>query len=537
MKPRGPFARLAPAARGPFARAALAALALGACAPEGPARPARPAPVPPPPVAAPAAPDPLGPKPEATEPAPFTPPTPLAFGGPSGSKVWLLERHALPLVSVALALPYGASSDPPDAGGLAHLVADMVDEGAGARDAVAFSSALEELGARLSARASRDYSVVVLETTADNLDKALALFGDAVLRPRHAPKDFARVTALWKNALRARGDDPSEVARVVTPAAFFGPSHPYGRPVEGSLGGPAIARERVAAWHRRLFRPEAATFVVAGDVTRERAASALAAAFKGWATPRDPAPAPAPPAPPAAPPPAGRRTVAVEREGAPQVVISLVRRGVAAADPARPALELLNVPLGGTFTSRLNQNLREDHGWTYGARTGFDAQRADGTFLVRTSVRTDALAEALRETLKELDQMAQKGPSDAEVAGAKALARADAIRSYGSLGSIALGLAANAGLGLPPDADAAFLAAQMAEGRARLAELGRRHVDTGDLTLVFVGPRRPIEDALAANQLPPPERWTNEGRPLDGAKAPDKPAAKPADKPTPPAGR
>ncbi len=502
-----PGAARARLTRGLFALASL----LGACAAEAPARPPRAA-APPPAVAAPPS-DPLGPKPEPPEAAAFTPPAPLTFGGPAGSKAWLLERHNLPLVSVALVVPYGAACDPPDAGGLAHLAADMLDEGAGARDAVAFSSALEELGARLSAQADRDFSVVALETTADNLDKALALFGDAVLRPRHAPKDFARVTALWKNALRARGDDPAEVARVVGPSAFFGPAHPYGRPPEGGLDGPPIGRERVAAWHRRLWRPEAATFVIAGDVTRERAAASLEAAFKGWKAPREPAPAPAAGAL-AAPPAAGRRTVLVEREGAPQVVIALTRRGVSAADPARPALELLNVPLGGTFTSRLNQNLREDHGWTYGARSGFGALRDAGTFSVRTAVRTDALADALRETLKELDLMAQKGPTDAEVASAKAQARSDAIGSYGSLASIALGLAANAGLGLPPDADAAALAAQMSASRARLAELGRAHLAPDAATLVFVGPRKPIEDALAANKLPPPERWSAEGKPL-----------------------
>lgn len=511
------------------------------CAPPEPVRPPAPRPAPPPPPPpAPPPPDPLGPKPEPAAAASFTPPSPLTSAGPAGSKLWLFERHNVPLVSVALVVPYGSSSDPADAGGLTHLAADMIDEGAGSRDALAFSSALEELGARLVARADRDYSVVAVETTAENLDKALALLGDAVLRPRHSIKDFARVTALWKNALRARGDDPGEVARVVSPAAFFGPAHPYGRPSEGSLGGRPITRERVTAWHRRLWRPEAATFVVAGDVTSQRATSAIEAAFKGWKAPREPAPAPpsssssssssaatasagAVPSSSPSSAVAGRRTIVVERAEAPQVVISLVRRGVSAADAGRPLLDLLNIPLGGSFTSRLNQNLREDHGWTYGARSGFAALRGAGTFVVRTSVKTDALADALRETLKELDQMAQKGPSDAEVASAKAQARADAIGSYGSLASIALGLAANAGLGLPPDADASSLAAQMGAGRDRLAELGRSHLAPDEATLVFVGPRRPIEEAIAANKLPPPERWSVEGKPLDPAKGGDKP--------------
>jgi predicted Zn-dependent peptidase len=505
--------------RSPGGAALAAALALGACAPAAPAARAPARPTPPAPAAAPA--DPLGPRPAPAEPAPYAPPSPLAFAGPAGSKVWLLERRGLPLASVVLVVPYGSAADPPDAGGLAHLTADMLDEGAGGRDALAFSSALEELGARFFARAATDFTLVGVETTTERLDAALALLADAVLRPRHAPKDFARVTALWKNALRARGDDPESVAGVVAPAAFFGPAHPYGRPPEGSVGGPPIGRERVAAWHRRLFRPEAATFVVAGDVTRERAAASLASAFGAWKAPREAAPAPAKAAP--APPPA-RRTVLVDRPDAPQVVLTVVRGAVAAADPGLPALDLLNVPLGGSFTSRLNQNLREDHGWTYGAGSTFVARRDGGTFAASASVRTDALAGALRETLGELDRMARRGPTADEVAQAKAQARAGAIASRRSLASIALALAADAGLGLPPEAEATFLGAQMAADRARLAELARAYVDPGGATLVLVGPARAVEEALAANRLPPPERWSAEGKPLaappTAAKAP-----------------
>ena len=465
--------------------------------------------------------DALGPRPSPPEPAPYLPPSPEVFDGPAGSKIWLLERHTLPLVAVAAVVPVGAAAEPAGLGGLAMITADMMDEGAGARDALAFSSALDALGAQLTSSADRDRSTVMLEVVSSKLPEALSLLGDAVVRPRHDAKDFRRVSSLWKNALKARGDDPNGVARLVSSAAFFGLDNPYGRPVDGTLqSAQKLRREDVLRWHKAIWRPDMTTFVVVGDTTRSAIRAELDRVFGGYAAPKDPKPQAPEPSPPA--PTKGPRTVLVDRPDAPQIVVSVLRPGVAAGSPDLPRLALLNVALGGSFTSRLNQNLREDHGWTYGASSRFAAQRWGGMFLARAAIRTDAVTDALREMLREVSLIGREGLREDEVSKVRALVRADAIESYGSVRAVAASLAANAALGLPPDEDARELGSQITATRGALSDLAGRYLGGDGVTIVLVGPRKAIEQALSANGLPAPEVRDVQGRPAapPGAKAP-----------------
>jgi predicted Zn-dependent peptidase len=449
-------------------------------------------------------------RPEVADPGPFVPPSPEVFEGPGGSKVWLLERHGLPLVSLVALVPNGASADG-KLPGRAHLTADMLDEGTDKLDAVAFSRALEDLGAQLRSSADREKSAVSLEALSSRFPEALALLGAAITRPRHAEADWKRVSALWKNALKARGDDPSTVARLVTSAVLWGADHPYGQPAEGtSASARQLSLKEVARWHKILWHPQNVTFVVVGDVSRAKITDELGRAFDAWrnAPPRAEVKIDFP-APPVAP-----RTVLVDRPDAPQVVMTVARRAASSSNPELPLLELTNIALGGSFTSRLNQNLREDHGWTYGARSAFSGLRHGGVFLARASIRTDAIEPALRETLAELKKMADEGPSPEEVTKIKALARADAVETYGSLQALAAALASDAAQGLPPDHNARALAAQGAATREALLPLARRGFSPDDATLLLVGPRKAIEAALKANGLPAPEERDTEGRPV-----------------------
>lgn len=460
--------------------------------------------------------DPLAEKPAVTPAAVFVPPVPEVFDGPAGSKIWLLERHTLPLVSLAVVTPLGAAAEPGDRGGLAVVTADMLDEGAGTRDALAFSAALDELGAHLSTAADRDKSLVACDVLSERFEPALALVADAIVRPRHDAKDFGRVSALWKNALRSRGDDPQDVARLVSSAALFGVDHPYGRPLEGTTASAGrVGLPDVARFHHMVWRPDMVTFVVVGDTTRAKIGAQLEKAFAGWTAPKEPKPelpAPKPPEP-------GPRVVVVEREGAPQVVMTVIKPGVAASSPELPGLGLLNVALGGSFTSRLNQNLREDHGWTYGARTRFAGHRTAGSFVARAAIRADAIEPALKETLKEIDALAKSGLDDGENGKVRALVRAEAIETYGSIGAIARSLAQNAALGLPPDQDARELAAQASVKPADLTALSAKYLPTASATIVLVGPRKAIEAALSANGLPQGETRDVEGKPTTSRKA------------------
>jgi predicted Zn-dependent peptidase len=498
------------------ARLALVALLSSGC---GSASKVPPPPAPPP-VASPVTPqasaatDPLGPRPVPQAPVAYVPPEPRVLEGPGRSKVWLLERHNLPLVTAAVVVPYGSALEPAEQGGLAFAAADMLDEGAGDRDALAFSQAVNDLGAHLASSADRDASVVSLQVLAGKLEQALALMADAITRPRHDPKDWTRVQALWVNALKNRAHDPDEVARVATPALFYG-DHPYAHPPEGTLtSAQHVALGDIASWHKRIWRPDVATFIVVGDVTADKVTSLLAKSFTGWKTPTTL------PVPPSVEPylvrPKGVRTFVVDRADAPQVVMSFASAGPRAGDGVFARLGMLNIGLGGSFTSRLNQNLREDHGWTYGARSRFTAQRGAGMFVVRAAIKSDAISPALREARKEVDRMAKEGLADAEVDKLRALVNGDALESYATVHGTSASLATNASLGLASDQDVKDLASQRSATAKDLSALAAKYLDLSSGLVVLVGPKDLAVKALSDNGLPSPEFVDGDGKPLGG---------------------
>jgi zinc protease len=489
-----------------------------------PAVPATPAPTATPAPKPSAAPDTLGPKPTLAPPAPFTPPAPQMFTTANGMTVWLLERRGLPLVAVSLAIPIGAAADPKDAQGLAWITANMLDEGAGTRSAVQVSTAIDDLGGSLATGAMADGSYANLSVLKKNFGAAFKVFSDVVARPKLDPKEWKRVSDLWKNDLKKRASDPDAVARVVAPAALFGPDAPYGHPTDGRTATAAkINLAAVKSFYASAWRSDQATLVVVGDITRDEVLAAIDdSALKGWKAPKTPKLAP--PAPP--PPPAGKlRLVLVDRPAtAAQSVIVVAREGVTAADPRAPLLDLVNAALGGSFTSRLNQNLREEHGWTYGAASRFAETRGTGSFTARASVVTEATGKSLEQMLLELNKMASSGLSEDEVSKVLAQDRAELVQNYEGVGGIAWQLAKLSMLGLPPEFDASASRARQQATRARLGELATL-VDPKAATILIVGPRAAVVPQLAALKLPneqvlpAPELWDAEGYPIPASPA------------------
>jgi len=494
------------------AHVALAALSCGGAPAAPPAPPPAPPPVAQPPTAAPAPSDPLGPRPIPPPAQPFVPPAPQVLEGPGKSKVWLLERHGLPLATVAIVVPYGSATEPIEKGGLAHATADMLDEGAGDRDALAFSQAVNDLGARLASGADRDASSVSIQVLSSKLEPALALLADAVVKPRHEKKDWSRVSALWNNALKNRTQEPNDVARVVTTFAYYGAKHPYAHPPDGTMASAKkVQLGDIAKWHKTIWRPDAATFIVVGDVKPADLTALLNKTFAVWKAPAESAPAVADPGPA---PPRELRSFVVDRPDAPQIVMSWVRPGPKASEAAYAPLSMINIALGGSFTSRLNQNLREDHGWTYGARSSVNAQRSAGMVVVRAAIRADAIAGALRETRKELSTIAKDGLGSDDIEKVRALLNGDALESYGTVRGVTGSLAGNASLGLLPDQDVRDLAAQRSATPKDLASLAAKYFDLSAATLVLVGPKDLAVKALAENGLPKPEFVDAEGAPV-----------------------
>lgn len=435
----------------------------------------------------------LGARPGLPAPAPFTPPVPVAYKRPNGMTVWLLERHTLPIVSIELVVPAGAAYDPQDKGGLAHMTANMLDEGAGKRGALEISRDVDRLGATLHTGAYADYAFAQITTLKKNLGPASAILGDVVARPTFSGVEWKRVYDLWTNELKARQSDPGAVAEVVAAKQVFG-TNPYGHPTSGTTkSAKSVSLEDVKGFYKKAWRPETSTVVIVGDIARAEVDPLLDTMFAGWKTPDVPAPGQG-----ASPLTGGRKVVLVDRPDAPQSVIALVKTGVKADDPEAPPLVRVNGALGGSFTSRLNQDLREEHGWSYGAKSRFAFTRGVGIFVASAAVHTEHTGDALKAMLADVEGMAQKGLTDEEVEKTKLLARADLVESFEGVENATRRLSRNAGIGLAPDHEAKASARLYGASKDDLGKLAAKYVDPKGAVIVIVGPRAAVEKQLAA---------------------------------------
>ncbi len=374
-------------------------------------------------------------KPDIAASPPFAPLLPETFTLSNGITVHHWQRSELPLISMTMLFPGGATNDPPDQAGLASLTTNMLDEGAGDLGAIAFSDTMDELGASFRASSSREWTDANLSVLSRNFNKALSLYADALQRPRFEVKEWDRVHSLHMQRLKRMQDNPSAVARTVAMRAYFGDQHPYGRPSMGSESTiKNIHLMHAKRFHERLCRPEGAVILIAGDITRDQARKSLEQSFGSWrgATGVKPLSRKAY----TSPVNDILRVVMVDRPGAVQTVIRFMMPGPVYSDSRRVPLELFNTILGGSLTSRLNQNLREEHGYTYGARCGYTMDASVGYFTASSSVRTDVTGESIREFMKEFKAIRDGDISQVEAGKARSSGRMGMIRSFAGLGGI-----------------------------------------------------------------------------------------------------
>jgi predicted Zn-dependent peptidase len=398
---------------------------------------------------------------------------------------------------------------------------------------------VSELGASLGISAGVDATTVSLTVLKKNFGKAFSIFADVVVRPQLEASDFKRVSDLWRNDLKSRADEPSRVAQVVNAAVLYGPGTPYGHPSDGLMeAAEKIDLSMVKKFYAETFRPDRAVLVVAGDITRAELTVAIDADLGSWKAPKSAAKKPTKEALPA-PRPASERPkiVLVDRPKAPQSVIAIIREGVMASEPDAIRIDLVNTPLGGSFTSRLNQNLREEKHWAYGAGSYFLGTRGKGAFWAMASVETAATGPALKEALRELEKMAKEGPTAEELDKAKAQDRADLLSNFETISSTANRLSMLARLGLPPTYDADAGLSKQSQTLADVASLAKAHVDPASATIVVVGPKEAVWKDLLGLGLGEPAMWDAEGKPVvagppaKAEDAKDTPKDAPKDKP------
>jgi len=327
----------------------------------------------------------------------------------NGLPVWIVEMHEVPVVDVMLIVKSGTAADPTGKYGLASFTAAMLDEGAGSRDALTLADAVDFLGATLSTGSSFDASSVRLHTPVARLDAALPLMADVALRPTFADTEVERLRKeRLTNFLQMR-DSVSSIASAAFARLVFGPRHRYGTP---GMGAEASNREMTSGelrqFHAEHYQPQNAYLLVVGDVTAPTILPALEKNFGGWKNSGKITK----PAVTAAPLHATRQIYLIDKPGAEQTAIRIGNVGVARLTSDYYALDVTNTILGGSFTSRLNTNLREVHGYTYGASSAFDMRAAPGPFVASANVQTDKTVESLREFFKELDGIHQPVPAD-----------------------------------------------------------------------------------------------------------------------------
>jgi zinc protease len=445
----------------------------------------------------------------------LTAPTTFALG--NGLRVIALPQHAAPIVALQLVVRSGSDADPPALAGLAAATADMMDEGAGSRDALAIARDLETLGAELFLGASRDGSTLSLSVPAPGFEPALAIAADVVLRPTFAEADWSRVQNDRLTSLIQRRDQPEAVAVLVADRVLFGDEHPYGRPAAGyEKTVRAITAADLRRHYQKLWRPNNASLVVVGDFEPDRLKAALEQAFGAWKKGPVPASRAAPPRK-QRPRPEGEaetagsarsaraRLVLVDKPGAPQTVLRLVGPGAARSSPDRPPLSLLATVLGGSFTSRLNFNLREQKGYTYGAGSSFQFLRRPGPFSAAASVFTKVTDAALGEFLKELGALRTGEVTAEELTKARAMQQQRLAEALSTTGGTAGTFADISLYGLPLDEPVRFTKALEKADARLLKRLANRSIDPATITIVAVGDRSVIAPGFKALGLPEPE--------------------------------
>ncbi len=418
----------------------------------------------------------------------------------NGLSVWTVERRALPMVTFVLLVPAGAATDPDSRPGLAALTGDMLDEGSGTRSAIDIQEALAHLGADLDTEVGPDAAVLALTTLGRFVRPSLGLLADSVVRPRIAQEDFDRVRQLRLNRLLQLRDAPSALAERVFLRRVYG-THPYGHlPIGSSKGLQEVSRDAVASFRERAYVPSRATLVAVGDASHASIVEAAGEAFGTWSDPASSAERledrlGAPIGGPGLPPQS--RLVVVDRPGAAQSELRIGHVAAARHSPDYPALLVLNTILGGQFVSRINLNLRQDKGYTYGAHTMFEFRKGRGPFVMQASVRTDATADAIRESLIEIGAIrGERPPTEDELALARDALTLGYPRSFETGGQIARALAQLILYDLPDTTFEEFTPSVRAIDQAAVSDVARRHVDPDRLAIVIVGDRARIAPEL-----------------------------------------
>jgi len=411
----------------------------------------------------------------------------------NGLEVLIVEQHELPVVNMNMVLRTGAAADPADRAGLSNLTAALIDEGTKTRSALDISNQLAAIGARLRTESDFDSSGLSLLTLTKHLDKALELYSDVVTNPSFPDSELELQRKTRLGTLMQRRDDANAIAGVVYASLLYGRNHPYGHPAFGDEQSvKAITNDDVRRFYETYYRPNNAALIVAGDVTPATLIPKLEKAFGNWKR------ADVPAIEIGEPPARDKATLyIVDKPGAAQSVLMIGQIGQPRSTPDYFPLLVMNTMLGGQFTSRVNMNLREDKGYTYGARTSFDYRRGAGPFMATAGVQTAVTKESVFEFLKELRGVRGERPVTAqELEFSKQAIIRGFPRTFETPEQLTNRLTDVVLYGLPDDYFNNYIARVRAVTVTDINRVANRYLDPSRMAILVVGDRKVVEPGL-----------------------------------------
>ena len=412
---------------------------------------------------------------------------------PNGLKLMVVEQHELPLADFVLVIRGGGTLDPATKGGVANLTSSMLTEGTTSRNSLQIADQIAYLGIGLSAGSNWDASTVSLHTPTSQLDSALALFSDVVLHPSFPSEDFERARKNRLTNLVQLKDRPTAIADQAYASILYGSEHPYGHNLigtEASVKGMTTAD--LQSFYKSKFIPNNSTLIIVGDVNASQIENKIKALFGGWQrgaqtqftfgnTPK-----------------ANATTVyLIDKPGAAQSSFRIGSIGVPRSTKDYFALKVMNTILGGSFTSRLNQNLRETHGYTYGARSRFDMRQSAGPFTASAEIVAAKTDSSLVEFMKELNAIRDTVPT-VELSKAKRYLQLGMPGDFETTQQIANQLVPVVLYGLPLNYYNDYVANIEAVTQADVQRVAKQYIDPASLAIVIVGDRKNIEAGLKA---------------------------------------
>jgi len=411
----------------------------------------------------------------------------------NGLEVFVARKPGLPLISARLSLPAGSAHDPSGKAGLANMTAALLTQGAAGRSAPEIAAQIEQLGADIGTSPGADFTTVYANAPADVFPQAMAILADLARRPDFAGEELERQRDQALDGLRIQLSSPGPVGTAAVARVVYGDA-PYGAPGGGTLSSlPALTREDVVAFHAGRYSPVGAKLVFSGDITAGQARALAEQTFGDWNASAA-APGIATRAGAASPP----RVVVIDQPGAGQAAVFVARRSIARDNADYFPLTLGNTLLGGSFTSRLNQEIRIKRGLSYGTRSGLGVRLDTGAFTASAQTRNDAAVEVAGLILAELTRLATTLPTGSEMTTRQAIltgAFGSSLETVDGLGSLVAGLAL---YDLPMSDLAAYAGRVRAITPEQVQAAFAEHLPASEASLVIVGDAATFIEALRA---------------------------------------